>query len=212
MPKQNRVTPTGEIVVVPNRGEWMGNRGLLHDAQQVVRRPWRLKAWIICLLSFKGRQREVMAPGRYTELFFLDEATAMAAGHRPCAECRRADYNRFKSRWLAANHDLLPQENPRIREVDAIIHQQRIDEKGRKKTYVANIDSLPDGVFIVHPEKRTPALIRDNRLWLWSPAGYQVSTLKADHLSGEILTPLSLVKTISHGYSPQIHHSAFFSD
>lgn len=209
MPKQNRVTPTGEILALPNRGEWMGNRGLLHDTNQAVRRSWRLKAWIICLLSFKERQRAVMAPGRYTELFFLDEATAMAAGHRPCAECRRADFNRFKSLWLTANHDLLPQENPRIREVDAIIHQERIDAKGRKKTYTASIASLPDGVFIVHPEMKVPALIRNHRLWQWSPAGYQACMLTMDRLSVEVLTPQSLVKTISRGYSPQIHSSAF---
>lgn len=211
MPKQNRVTPFGEIVAIPERGGWMGNRGLLHDPQQVIRRSWRLKAWITCKLSFKERQREVMSPGKYTELFFLDEATALAAGHRPCAECRRADYNRFKSLWLAANHDLIPQENPRIREIDAIIHQERIDEIGRKKTFTATLDSLPDGVFAVHPDTMAPALLRDNRLWQWSPAGYLPSRLRTDHLSVEVLTAASLVKTISHGYSPQIHQSVFLS-
>ncbi|HTJ10817.1 MAG TPA: hypothetical protein VL547_02270, partial [Dinghuibacter sp.] len=97
---QNRVDPYGNIIFTPARGAWMGNRGLLHDAQQHIRRPFRLKAWIICVLQFKGRHRPVMAPGQYTELFFLDEATALSAGHRPCAECRREDFNRFKAAWI----------------------------------------------------------------------------------------------------------------
>ena len=103
MPRQNRVTPFGEIVAVPERGTMMGNRGRLHDEEGRIRRPWQVKRWLICLLEFNGRHRQVMAPDRYTELFFLDEATALAAGHRPCFECRRKSYNAFVDAWAVGN-------------------------------------------------------------------------------------------------------------
>src|SRR3954465_3835639 len=96
MPRQNRVTPFGQIVAEPQRGTLMGNRGRLHDEEGRIRRPWQLERWIVCLLEFKGRKRQVMTPGHYTELFFLDEATALAAGHRPCAECRRVAFDAFR--------------------------------------------------------------------------------------------------------------------
>src|SRR5262245_5520966 len=102
MPLQNRVTPFGDLIATAARGTLMGNRGCLHDDCRQIRRPFALKRWIACVLDFRGRHRTVMAPGRYTELFFLDEATALAAGHRPCAECRHADYVRFRSLWAAA--------------------------------------------------------------------------------------------------------------
>ncbi len=102
MPLQNRVTPTGEIVATPHRGTLMGNRGVIHDAEGRIVRPFRVKRWIACRLEFKGRHRELLQPGRWTELFFLDEATALAAGHRPCAECRREDYRRWQAAWAAA--------------------------------------------------------------------------------------------------------------
>ena len=100
---QNRVNPYGKIIETEARGAWMGNRGLLHNENKEIVRPYKLKAWITCLLQFKGRQREIMSPNRYTELFFLDEATALAAGHRPCFECRKEDYNKFKSLWIKGN-------------------------------------------------------------------------------------------------------------
>src|SRR5919204_6549006 len=103
MPRQNRVTPFGEIVATPERGTLMGNRGVLHDGEGRIRRPWQLRRWLVCVLDLKGRKRRVMTPGRYTELFFLDEATALAAGHRPCAECRRARFLAFCSAWGTAN-------------------------------------------------------------------------------------------------------------
>src|ERR1700761_3400486 len=100
---RNRVTPQGDIIKTPARGAWMGNRGVIHDEHKQIRRSFKLKAWITCLLQFKGRHREVMTPGRWTELFFFDEATAFSAGHRPCGECRRHDYRRFKAAWLEGN-------------------------------------------------------------------------------------------------------------
>src|SRR4051794_26424644 len=99
MPRQNRVTPSGDIITTPERGTLMGNRGVLHDADARIVRRWQGKRWIACVLEFKGRWRPVMAPGRYTELFFLDEATALAAGHRPCAECRRRRFDEFRDTW-----------------------------------------------------------------------------------------------------------------
>ena len=104
MPRRNRVTPLGEIVAVPERGTYFGNRGVLHDEGGRIRRPWQVRRWLICLLEFKGRHRAVMTPNRYTELFFLDEATGLAAGHRPCAECRRARFLAFRDAWAAGNH------------------------------------------------------------------------------------------------------------
>ena len=103
MPRQNRVTPFGEIVAVPERGTFLGNRGVLPDAQGRIRRAWQVKRWIVCVLVFRGRKRQVMTPGRYTELFFLDEATALAAGHRPCAECRHARFLDFCNAWAAVH-------------------------------------------------------------------------------------------------------------
>ena len=102
MPRQNRVTPFGDIIATPHRGTFMGNRGVLHDAGGRIKRAWQLKRWIVCVLVFKGRKRQVMTPGHYTELFFLDEATTLAAGHRPCAECRRDRFLAFGRAWRSA--------------------------------------------------------------------------------------------------------------
>jgi hypothetical protein len=117
MPLQNRVDPWGRLHSVAARGAWMGNRGVLHDATRQIVRPWRLKAWILCRLEFKGRRRRVFAPARYSELFFLDEATAFAAGHRPCAECNRERFNQFKRAWRSG---------ARAAEIDAALHAERI--------------------------------------------------------------------------------------
>src|SRR5262249_11244908 len=122
MPRQNRVTPWGEIVATPERGTLMGNRGVLHDGEGRIVRPWRQKRWIACLLQFKGRKRAVMSPGRYTELFFLDEATALAAGHRPCAECLRDRFTAFRDAWIrgrAAGKVTAP-------EIDSRLHTERL--------------------------------------------------------------------------------------
>ena len=117
--------PFGEIVAVPERGTMMGNRGVLHDAQGRIRRPWQVKRWLICLLDFKGRRRPLMAPNRYTELYFLDEATALAAGHRPCAECRRARFLAFRDAWASANGGV-PPESVRVAMIDDQLHAERV--------------------------------------------------------------------------------------
>ena len=148
MPLQNRVSPHGDVIAVAARGALMGNRGRLHDATlQIVRRQVSsYRAWVTCLLAFKGRRRTVMAPGRYTELFFLDEATALAAGHRPCGECRRADYRRFKASWLAGNPERdLPGAVP-IAAIDCELHRDRLTSEGLQRTFQADLASLPDGL------------------------------------------------------------------
>ncbi len=173
MPRQNRVTPFGTIIATPERGTLMGNRGLLHDEHQQIRRDWRLKRWIHCVLEFKGRHRQVMAPGRYTELFFLDEATALAAGHRPCAECLRARYEEYRAAWAAGNPHCLPSERLSAEFIDARLHSDRINDDGSKRLIAAPLDELPDGVFVSLVGRPDNAfLIQVQSLLEWSPGGY----------------------------------------
>jgi hypothetical protein len=205
MPKtmlQNRVDPFGNIIKTPARGAWTGNRGVLHDHHQTLLRPFRLKAWITCLLEFKGKKRQVMAPDRWTELFFLDEATSFAAGHRPCFECRRNDANQFKSSWLKGNPGYHFNEKTSIQEIDKILHQERIDRHQTKITYEERRDSIPDGTFIVLDNK--PFLVFDQLIFLWSPSGYKegIALPGADKLS--VLTPRSVVNAFRAGYTPQM--------
>ena len=149
MPRQNRVTPFGEIVAVPERGTMMGNRGRLHDEDGRIRRPWQVKRWLICLLEFNGRHRQVMAPDRYTELFFLDEATALAAGHRPCFECRRKSYNAFVDAWAVGNGiDVTEQDGPRRARSTSGCMRRGSAPAARSGPSWRSIDELPDGVFV----------------------------------------------------------------
>lgn len=204
-PLQNRVTPFGEIVAYPERGTLTGNRGILHDSNRQItvrpqtnRVPWKTKAWIICRLEFKGWKREVMSPRRtWTELFFLDEATALAAGHRPCATCQRPKYREFKHLWQAV-HGNAP--------IDATLHSERTDAKGSKQTYRALIDSLPDGVLIVL--EGHAYLVWQGELLKWSPAGYRERQPKSIEGEVEVLTPRSTVAVIKAGYIPLIHEAA----
>src|SRR5574341_421301 len=145
MPRQNRVTPFGEIIITPARGTLMGNRGCLHDAHQQIIRLYQGKRWIICQLQCKGRHREVMTPGQYTELFFLDEATALAAGHRPCAECSRSRFEKFRTLWAQANPDLVHGSKPLASVIDQVLHQERINAVQQKMTYQELLGALPEG-------------------------------------------------------------------
>src|SRR5580765_1248427 len=144
MPLRNRVTPFGEIVAVPGRGTLMGNRGVLHNPQREIVRDSATKRWIACRLEFKGRHRELMQPNRWTELFFLDEAAAFAAGHRPCAECRHMDYVRFKLAWEQANGSGAWSADA----MDERLHRERRLGPSRKRTYQAELDGLPDASYI----------------------------------------------------------------
>ncbi|MBK8904119.1 MAG: hypothetical protein IPM53_23270 [Anaerolineaceae bacterium] len=211
MPRQNRVTPDGQIISTPARGTFMGNRGILHNNRQEIVKPYAHKVWIICLLNFRGRHREVMAPGSYTELFFLDEATALAAGHRPCFECRRAAAEAFRTAWLAGNAQFGFGDWVKVGEIDAVLHAERLTEaytiKDRKKrTYTAVLQTLPNGTFILWEER--PYLVWQDALLPWTPAGYEtpVSRLKKDQVV--VLTPPSTVAALAHGYVPKLHKSA----
>jgi hypothetical protein len=196
------VTPFGEIVAIPERGTMMGNRGILHDAHQRLRRRWAGRAWICCLLEFQGRRDPVMAPGHYTRLFFLDEPTALAAGHRPCAYCRRSAYNAFRDAWASGNpqHGLGP--TPRATEIDRVLHAERLTDGGAKRLHPAALDGLPDGTFIAPDGETRSLLIWQQQLWEWSPGGYQA----ADPLtSGSVLTltPPSIVAALAAGFTPE---------
>jgi hypothetical protein len=152
MPLQNRVTPQGEIVSTPARGLLMGNRGILHnDERRLGTARWQHPHWVACRIEFRGRRQEVMRPGAYTQLFFLDEAVALAAGHRPCAHCRRTDYEAFVTAWMAAGGR---SSRPRAAEIDWQLHRERVDSLTRRQvTHPAALDALPDGVFITLPGK-----------------------------------------------------------
>jgi hypothetical protein len=199
---QNRVDPQGNMISTSARGAWMGNRGQLHDSGKHILRPFKLKAWLICLLEFKGRRRQVMAPNRYTELFFMDEATAFSAGHRPCFECRRADYNRFKSLWLKGNPEYGFNEKTSFKEIDEVLHKERIDPKRNKITYTAPIKDLPDGTFI--QIEGQPYLLANKMIYHWTPAGYEKGIPQTTDAKVEVLTPKSTVNTFRAGYRPQM--------
>ena len=203
MPLQNRVTPEGDIVAHPARGLMMGNRGgALHDTHRTLgRRRWVSRQWICCVLSFKDRQREVMAPRRYTELFFLDEATALAAGHRPCFECRRGDSLRFSTIWATVHGKSGRATAP---EMDRVLHPDRVNAAGSKVTYVSPLAALPNGTFVRASGR--PHLLWGAQLHPWSFEGYgpPVST---DFDEVEVLTPRSIVAILEGGYVPGLHPS-----
>lgn len=206
MPHQNRVTPRAELIATPARGTLMGNRGCLHNAQGEIVRDFVGKRWIACLLEFRGRRRAVMTPGRYTELFFLDEATALAAGHRPCAECRREDYNRFRQAWVDAG---LPRTGPlpSADEMDAHLHAERLDAAGGKAIHPARLVDLPAGVFVVLDGNDRPLLFHNGLLWPWTPDGYSAPFAPAPDASPRLLTPPSIVAVLAAGYVPMVHPS-----
>ncbi len=199
---QNRVDPRGSIIKTATRGFWMGNRGVIHDEHRNIVRPFKLKAWLICLLEFKGRHREVMTPDRYTELFFFDEATAFSAGHRPCAECRRKAFNRFKQCWIAANPEYDFHERTPVWKIDEVLHKERINRGGKKITFSESIDRLPAGSFVLYGEE--PYLYAEGLFFCWTPEGYREG-ISLSHLSRvEVLTPRSVVNAFRGGYKPQM--------
>jgi hypothetical protein len=187
MPLQNRVTPLGDLVADPARGLVYGNRGCLHDASGRIRRRYVGERWIACRLEFKGWHRSpLLQPGRFTELFFLDEATAFAAGHRPCALCRREDYDRFQAILGPAGADA----------IDAQLHGERTGP--RRETRVGD---LPDGAFVLLDGD--PWLVRGTELLRWAPAGY---TERRPRPGGRavVVTPPSLVAVLGSGWSPLV--------
>ncbi|KQT85201.1 hypothetical protein [Aurantimonas sp. Leaf443] len=202
MALQNRVAPTGEIEAEPARGTLMGNRGILHGAdRRLGPARWRHRAWIACSLAFKGRRRAVMAPGRYTELFFLDEAVALAAGHRPCAECRRADFRRFRAALAGTLGDDLPA--PRL---DAHLHDSRIDPAtGGQRRPSARVADLPDGAFVL--AQGSAHLLLGGRLLPFGFDGYG-KPRRAPRGAVAVLTPALSIAALRSGYAPMLHPSA----
>jgi len=206
MPLQNRVSPFGDIISDQGRGLFMGNRGILHgNTRTLAKARWRHAHWIICLTSFKSRRRTVMTPGKYTELFFSDEASALAAGHRPCAECRRAAYNDFRSAWQIG-HDLEHQVG--ANEMDRVLHRQRVNKSDRRQiTYRAPLSSLPDGAFFsLTTDSGTAILKYNNQLWEWSFAGYTpLGQIPLRDEMVDVRTPQSIIRTLAAGYTPVFH-------
>ena len=204
-PLQNRVAPTGEIVAVPERGLFMGNRGVLHDEnRQLGRRRWALKAWLICQLDFKGRHRTVMTPRRYTELFFFDEAAAIAAGHRPCFECRRQAALAWRGAWRDAAGIKLP---PRAAEMDQQAHAERVDPATRtQRRWTGALDNMPDGTFVFWKDQ--PHLVLGDAVLPWTWSGYGPRKVRPQGGAVEIMTPPGAVAILREGYPAALHPSA----
>ncbi len=200
---QNRVDPFGRLIKTSARGLFMGNRGVIHNENKEIIDEFKHKAWIICTLEFKGRKRTVMTPNRWTELFFLDEATACAAGHRPCFECRKDDAKRFKSYWIQGNptHDFDMKTS--IKEIDEVIHSERIDSYKKKVTHQRLSSEISDGTFVMINDD--PYLFNNGRLHRWTPFGYENSTAMPKGTSTlTVLTPSSIVNAFRAGYVPQM--------
>jgi hypothetical protein len=195
MPLQNRVTPYGDIVAIPQRGTFIGNRGIIHDpaTRTLLGRRWATKAWLVCLLHYRERRREVMSRRSWTELFFLDEATALAAGHRPCFYCRRQDAEAFRSAWARA----MGGETPLAPEMDAVLHAERLDG-GRKRIHPipGPVDELPDGAAITAAGEAY--ILAHGRAFRWTEQGYAAAR-QIPRPDG-LLTPPSIVLTLRAGY------------
>ena len=202
MPLQNRVTPQGDIIATPHRGMFTGNRGIIHDpATKTLTRRWASQAWLTCLCEFRGWRREVMGGRSWTELFFLDEATAFAAGHRPCFFCRRDDANRFRAAWQQGNGVT----RVLARDIDAVLHRERLSG-GKKRLHQLTMppQQLPDGAMLQQGSESY--LIARGRALLWSPSGYR-SAQNAPQ-DAMLLTPPSTLRALSAGYRPVLHPSA----
>jgi hypothetical protein len=203
MPLQNRVTPTGDIIATPHRGLFTGNRGIIHDpaTKTLLRKRWSSPAWLTCTCEFRGRRREVMARRSWTELFFLDEATALAAGHRPCFYCRRDDANRFRAAWEKGNHV----HGVRMHDIDTVLHHERLDH-GKKRLHALPVplDQLPDGAML--QQGAESLLVTQGRALLWSAAGYVAVEQQPDQAT--LLTPPSTLRTMNAGYRPVLHPTA----
>ncbi|HTU82165.1 MAG TPA: hypothetical protein VMF61_08555 [Candidatus Acidoferrales bacterium] len=200
MPLQNRVTPYGEIAALAGRGLLIGNRGILCDGRRRIVRRWQSRRWIACVLSYKGIRRPIMDPHSWTELFFLDEATALAAGHRPCAECRRADYRLFRSLW-----ERLYGSPAGADAIDRVLHAQRLAGKV-KRTHRTAVRELPDGAFVRLDSGAW--LVRGGDVLLWSDRGYVARRPRPLSGDAEVLTPPAIVGVLRAGYRPLLHPTA----
>lgn len=211
--RRNRVTPFGELIAVPDRGLFWGNRGVLVDGRGQLARYSRGRAWMICVLSYKDIRRQQWTPGRLTELYFLDEATALAAGHRPCGECRYRDYQEFKRCWASAHGGPLP----RVADIDARLHADRLFMPGEpgtgpvrrhpsagasvRRRYRAVVSDLPDGTMV--SVDASAFLVLGGRLLEWSAGGYSGARAVAGEI--DVITPQATVATLAAGYRPALH-------
>jgi hypothetical protein len=201
-PKRNRVTPTGDIVAVPLRGAWAGNRGILHRGFDVVRFH-RGSLWIICALSFKDWRLPQWEPGHFTLLFFHDEAVALAAGHRPCALCRRGPYNDFRRAWSAGSGEPIPL----AKEIDRRLHGERIYRgTHRRRLHPTRWADVPAGAFVRTDDG--PALALPDHVVPWTTAGYGPARGRPGKGTVDVLTPPFTLTALRHGYRPQIDPAA----
>ena len=202
MPLQNRVTPLGDIIATPHRGMFVGNRGIIHDpaTKTLLRKRWSTPAWITCVCEFRGRWREVMGRRSWTELFFLDEATAFAAGHRPCFYCRREDAMRFRAAWEQGN-DVRDLRAPRM---DAVLHRERFASSRMLHRLPVAVDRLPDGAMVQAGTEGY--LVAQGRALRWSPGGYREASGSLQEPM--LLTPPSTLRAFMAGYRPVLHPSA----
>jgi hypothetical protein len=207
VPLRNRVTPTSELIADPARGLVYGNRGCLHDAQGRIRRPFAVKRWIACRLRFKDWHRgPLLQPGRFTELFFLDEATAFAAGHRPCALCRSEDYRAFVAAWRTLHPD-----DGGADAIDARLHEERWDATGRtRRLHRVRASTLPDGAFVLRDGE--PWVVVEDRLARWTPGGYVERVARRPRGDLRTVTPpsiLAILRTPRAPAVPFLHPSAY---
>ena len=202
MVERNRVTPTGDIVAAPQRGLFLGNRGSIHRGHDIVR-PWQVRRWITCALTYKDWRAPMWEPNRWTPLFFWDEAVALAAGHRPCALCRHRDFTRWNDAWEDAHG-----ERPRVDPMDRRLHAERLDGR-TKRTHPMPWEGLPEGAFAV-ADDGAPVLVLADRVVPWSPspAGYGSPRPRPRRGRALVLTPPATVGALAHGYEPVLHPSA----
>jgi hypothetical protein len=199
MALRNRVTPTGEIVAIEQRGTFMGNRGSIHRGVGEIARPWQVRRWITCELEHKGWVAPKWVPGRWTPLFFWDEAVALAAGHRPCALCRRPAFDRWFDAWEAAFGA-----RPRVDPADRQLHADRVDGRVQRR-HPEPWASVPDGAFAVLDEG--PVLVLADRVVPWSAEGYGTAVGRPTRGEATLLTPAATVEVLRHGYELQLHPS-----
>jgi hypothetical protein len=200
MPLQNRVTPFGDIVAIPQRGMFTGNRGIIHDpaTKTLLRKRWTSRAWLICRCEYKGRRRDVMAGRSWTELFFLDEAVALSAGHRPCFLCRREAAESFRTAWAAG----VGMQKPAAAAIDLVLHHERVSN-GHKRVHAMTLPlpEMPDGAVVVAAE--AAYTIAAGKAFRWTERGYIPSPALRD--ADGLLTPPSTFLTLRAGYRPVLH-------
>jgi hypothetical protein len=197
-PRRNRVNPFGDLIAVSARGTLMGNRGRLHDERGRIHRDYAVRRWLLCRLSFKGRKRTVMAPGQYTELFFLDEATGLAAGHRPCAECQRDRFVAFRDACGQAGADA----------IDQVLESERVPPGRRRSLREEPLGDLPPGVMVLLEGETQPCLVQPGRLLPWQPEGYGPPVARPVGATVRVLTPRPTVAAIRAGYEVGVHPTA----